>query len=238
MEPRLPDVLTGTHNTPALIVSVFGEAVDLPGMADAAIRAGADVIEWRADMSRDWESCADALADVSVPTIATVRSDREGGQFPGHGHDYTAAAMKLAAKRFDVLDVEIKRSAAYQVVAIAHDAGIPVIASYHDFEKTPRDPEILAVLDEMVEAEADLLKIALAPAHPDDTWRQMELSRGLRGRYGVPIISISMGGDAAWTRLAADACGSVATFASIGEEAAPGQLDAGLVRHVLDALGR
>lgn len=238
MEPTLPHALSGAGETPALIVSIFGGPQDLQGMIERATAAGADVIEWRADLSDDWDSCSDVMADCELPTIATVRSDREGGRFPGRGHEYAAAVMKLASRDFDVIDVEIKRSAAYQAVAVAHDRGIPVLASYHSIENTPRDADLLDTLQEMVEAEADLLKIACMPAHADDTWRQMELSRGLKGRFGAPVISISMGADAAWTRLAAGACGSVATFASVGEGSAPGQLDARLVRSVLDALGR
>ena len=236
MEPRLPGALTGTK--PALIVPIFGTPGEISGLVERASAAGADIIEWRADLSEDWDSCADILADSELPTIATVRSDREGGRFPGTGHDYAAAAMKIAAMGFDVLDVEIKRSSAFQIFPIAHDHGIPVIASHHNFKETPRDVEIIEILEEMVEAEADLLKVAFQPAHADDTWRQMELSRGLRGRFGVPIISISMGHDAAWSRLVARACGSAATFGTVGGESAPGQLDAALVRSVLDALDR
>lgn len=237
MEPRLPNVLTGADH-PALIVPTFGSPEDVSTMAAAAVAGGADVIEWRADLSDQWETCADALAGVSVPILATLRSDSEGGRFPARGHEYTTAVMRLATMGFDILDVEIKRPAAYQAVSAAHDSGIPVIASHHSFDHTPANSEILAILDEMVEARADLLKVAFTPQHDDDTWRQMELSRGLQRRYGLPIISISMGAGAAWTRLAAGACGSAATFASLGDGSAPGQLDIKLVRSVLDALGR
>lgn len=238
MEPRLPRALTGVESKPALIVPVFGTPHELAAMVEQAAAAGADVIEWRADLTDDWDSSADVLSDSPLPTIATVRSDREGGKFPGEGHNYAAAAMKLATMQFDVLDVEIKRSAAFQIVPIAHDHGIPVITSHHNFDATPRNEEIIETLEDMAVVGADLLKIAFHPAHADDTWRQMELTRGLGHRFGAPIISISMGLDAAWTRLAAAACGSVATFGTVGSESAPGQMDAVLVRTVLDALDR
>lgn len=237
MEPRLPSALSGTGR-PALIVPIYGRADDLPAKAQAAVSAGADLVEWRADLSEDWDACAQALADVSVPVIATIRTDSEGGSFPDRGSDYATAVLSLAAKRFDVIDIEIGRAGANGAIAAARASGIPVIASHHSFEVTPRDEEILAILDDMAAAEADLLKIAFTPVNEDDTWRQMALSRGMQRRYGVPIISISMGPDAAWTRLAARACGSAATFASVGDGSAPGQLDAELVRSVLDALAR
>ncbi|MGO1401854.1 MAG: type I 3-dehydroquinate dehydratase [Flaviflexus sp.] len=238
MEPRLPEPLTGASPVPALIVSVFGAPSEIPAQLAEAREAGADCIEWRADLSDDWDACAEQFEGIELPVIATIRTDREGGKFPGHGHDYAAAAMRLARPPFAAIDVEVGRSAAYQVVPMAHDAGIPVIASHHDFTSTPRNDDILATLNDMAEIEADLLKIAYMPKHSDDTWRQMELTREAKGRFGLPVISISMGQEAAWTRVAAKACGSVATFGALGGGSAPGQLDAHLLRRVIDALGR
>ena len=235
MNPHIPRVLTdGT----ALIVPLFGSPQSLPEKIVQAREAGADVVEWRADLSEDWESCAAVLADADVPVIATLRTDREGGAFAGRGEDYLTAVTMLLAAKPDLIDVEINRSAAYRAIALARSSGVPVIASHHNFDMTPRNDDILEILQAMVEADADILKIAFQPLTPDDTWRHMELSRSLTGRFGRPIISISMGDDAAWTRLAAKACGSAATFASLGEGSAPGQIDASLVRGVLDALGR
>lgn len=237
MAVGLPEALQRRGRVPAIIVPIFGEPKELEKKAESAALKGADLIEWRADLSTDWEGCLEALANATIPVIATIRTDREGGEFAGSDSDYEQAVLSLAQGPVAVVDVEINRPPAHGLIARLRHLGISVIASHHNFELTPRNDDIVHTVELMAEAEADLFKIAFMPAYPDDTWRHMELSRELRGRYGVPIISISMGPEAAWTRLAAGSLGSVATFASLDSGSAPGQIDVTLVRDVLHALG-
>lgn len=234
---HLPVELSGTGSVPALIVPIFGEADSLAHKAASAASKGATMVEWRADLSPNWEAGIDALRDSPLPVIATIRTDREGGEYAGTGVDYGQAVLSLARGPFVALDVEINRSAAPSIIPVLHDMGLPVIASHHNFNETPRNDDIMETIRVMEEMEADVFKIAFMPTNPDDTWRQMDLSRKLKGQFGVPIISISMGAEAAWTRVAAGALGSVATFAALDAGSAPGQIDVSLMRDVLRSLG-
>lgn len=234
---QLPGVMLGRGGIPALILPCFGTPDEVADQLVRAAELGADVAEWRVDMSSDWEACARACASSSIPVIATLRSADEGGHYESQSYNYAAEVMKLVLHPFAAVDIEAARPGADQAIAAARDNGVIAIASHHDTVGTPSNSDMMRILENMTELRPDILKLACTPSSTADTWRQMDFTRSMRERLSLPLISVSMGAAAAWTRLAVAASGSVATFASLDAPSAPGQLEAGLVRHVLDALG-
>lgn len=235
--PQLPAVMLGRGGVPALILPCFGTPDEVADQLTRAAELGADVAEWRVDLSSDWEACIRACATSTIPVIATLRSAEEGGNYENHSYNYAAEVMKLVLHPFAAVDIEAARPGADQAIAAARDNGVLAIASHHDTVATPSNSDMMRILEEMIELRPDILKLACTPGSTGDTWRQMDFTRSMRERLSLPLISVSMGAAAAWTRLAVAASGSVATFASLDAPSAPGQLEAGLVRHVLDALG-
>lgn len=234
-------------------------AADVPGLtaqARAAVAAGADVVEWRADAltgnlaPADLVRAADALrsslddspSGEHIPVLATVRTAVEGGQAmltPSEYHDLLHALIEAHAA--DLLDVEVMPDleAARDTVTRARRAGIRSVASNHDLGRTPPASEIARRLMTMQDLGADVAKVAVTPRDPMDvlallhgTWEAIEA--GAR----IPLITVSMGRLGAITRLGGGVFGSCATFAAVGEGSAPGQMDARGVRAALDLVAR
>ncbi len=202
-----------------------------------------DVIEFRADYY-DNVADRDKLMDVLERLKAifsdrlllfTYRSEEEGGELR---HDWAENMLDdiwewvIAEKKVDLIDIELK-SGNYRVArtaAKAHEAGIFVIMSNHNFEKTPHDDEILEMFRQMEILGADILKIAATPKVKFDVQRIMDLTKDITsGKTGAdylehPVITISMGEDGRVSRTSGRQTGSAMTFASVDSGSAPGQL--------------
>ena len=202
-----------------------------------------DVIEFRADY---YDDVADREKLTSLMNrlrivfpgrllLFTYRSEEEGGELR---HDRAENLLDeiwewvIAGKLADLIDIELK-SGNYRVArtaAKAHEAGMFVIMSNHNFEKTPHDDEILEMFREMEILGADILKIAATPKVKFDVQRLMDLTKDITsGRKGSdylehPVITISMGSDGAISRTSGRETGSAMTFAMVGSGSAPGQL--------------
>ena len=78
--------------------------------------------------------------------LFTIRTQRQGGSFPNDAAAYRRfCTLALASARLDYLDLEDTTPAedSRALMTLAHEMGVRVIASYHDFEKTPAVAEIL-----------------------------------------------------------------------------------------------
>ena len=133
-----------------------------------------DVVEWRMDWFEEVECCEKAVAMLQVlreampemPILATFRSKKEGGEL----EISTAAYVELNkaiidSGNADLIDVELFTGEAQvkELIAHAHDKGVRVIMSNHDFDKTPSYNEILTRLKAMQTLGADIPKIAVMP---------------------------------------------------------------------------
>jgi 3-dehydroquinate dehydratase-1 len=112
-----------------------------------------------------------------------------------------------------------------------------VVASNHDFDATPPAAEIVARLEAMEAAGADVAKIAVMPRSAADVVTLIAATESRHRVAGIPLITMSMGALGAVTRIGGGTFGSAATFATVGAASAPGQLPAVGVRAALDLLG-
>ena len=105
-----------------------------------------DVVEWRMDWFEEVECCEKAVAMLQVlreaipemPILATFRSKKEGGEL----EISTAAYVELNkaiidSGNADLIDVELFTGEAQvkELIAHAHDKGVRVIMSNHDFDR-------------------------------------------------------------------------------------------------------
>ena len=134
----------------------------------------ADCVEWRAD----W---FDAVSDVNALAhclhglrtalgekllLVTFRTQAEGGEKPLAQEEYAAFCTTVCASGCaDLLDIEFfpNRKALPALIAQAHAAGVAVVCSSHDFEKTPPKEELVHRMTAMQQAGADLPKLAVMP---------------------------------------------------------------------------
>ena len=196
---------------------------------------------------------ADAIA--GAPVLLTCRTAAEGGRAQLDDASYGALLRSVLdgladwapERRPAAIDVEVQHGCLPQVCAQAHELGIDIVASFHDFEATPADEVLEEVLARMAREGADLAKIAVWPTSADDVARLLGVcaraTAGARERsgLGVPVAAMSMGALGAVSRVA-PAFGSALTFAVVPDEqgqaraSAPGQLPLQDVRRCLELL--
>ena len=196
----------------------------------------ADVVEWRVDWYEDifdfakTEATMQALREVlgEMPILFTFRTSKEGGEKAIETEAYVELNQNAAKTGLvDLVDVEAFTGddAVKAVVDIAHENGVKVIASNHDFHKTPEKEEIVSRLRKMQELGADIPKIAVMPQNKKDVLTLLAATEEMVSEYADrPIITMSMSGTGVISRLCGEVFGSALTFGAVGKVSAPGQM--------------
>ena len=218
--------------------------------AGKAAAAGADLLEWRADL---WEeerpqerleemlfSLASAVPDL--PLLFTVRTKEEGGAAVLSAGDYSEW-IQIAADsgKADLIDIEYLRDPdrMRELTASLQRKNVLVIASSHDFEKTGTEEELFERLRSLDRSGADILKLAVMPADEEDVQALMRaVKRFTSGEMSRPVIAVSMGKTGEISRVEGELYGSCITFGTAGEASAPGQIPAGELRMRLEEVHR
>lgn len=233
---------------PKIIVPLMGATEDALLREAASVAAPVDLAEWRVDWFADAAdfaavtACAAALRAAlgEVPLLATFRTSREGGKGSVTPNGYAALCTALIGSgAIDLLDVEVLAwvGRAPQLIAAAHRAGVRVIASSHDFERTPSRRTLLRRLARMRELGADIAKIAVMPRCPADVLTLLAATEKFcRDAGNPPVITMSMGKAGVLSRVAGETFGSCATFGALQSASAPGQLGVETLDAVLTAL--
>ena len=170
----------------------------------------------------------------------TFRTKEEGGE-QSIGAEAYAEFLRtvLASGQADLIDVELFRGEALlrDICEEARKKGIRVIASSHDFEKTPAKEEIIERLTRMQDCGADLLKLAAMPRDAGDVLTLLSATWEMKEQYAKqPVVTMSMGAKGAVSRLAGEVFGSVMTFGSAGVASAPGQVSVPELKMALEVL--
>lgn len=200
---------------------------------EAAVRAGADLVELRVDGLNDISAVETLLGGPRrLPMIVTVRAAGEGGAWRGSEHDRIALLLHLARLHPDYIDVELatwEQSAEIrQSLAPARHAetggGVAtrLIISHHDFHETPND--LTSLFARLEAAPADVIKAVFMPRDALDALRLLAEMRRLN-RAGRRAVVFGLGEAGLLTRILAKKFGSFLTFAALeaGAESASGQ---------------
>ena len=235
--------------TPKIIVPIVGvtkqEIIDEAKTFDSI---PVDVVEWRVDWFEgvfDFEKVEDVLKELravlgETPILMTFRTSKEGGEKSIEPEDYAKLNIKAAQTGYvDFIDVEIFTGDAIvtKIIDGAHAAGVKVIASNHDFAKTPEKDEIVRRLRKMQTLGADIPKIALMPTCKKDVLTLLEATLEMSEQYADrPIITMSMAGTGVVSRLTGETFGSALTFGAASKASAPGQIGVHELKQVLDII--
>ncbi len=178
---------------------------------DQARKAGADAAEVRVDYLETRE-IEPILARKTLPVIVTARPVWEGGRWTGSEDDRIALLREACRAGAEYVDVEFK---AYK----DFDRGrASLILSWHDFEATPENLD--AIARKMAGLEPAMIKIAVQARGIADAMRCVAVQKTLP----LPGTVIAMGEFGEALRILYRRYGGVVTYASIGDETAPGQL--------------
>lgn len=234
---------------PKICVPVLGRCeADILSSARTALDCRPDVVEWRMDW---FDSVEQSGAVVSMlrqlravfshtPLLCTFRSAKEGGQRELARNHYVDLLCRIIdTGDADLVDVELfsGSEAVEQVVTTAHQKGMAVIGSSHDFSQTPPEEEIISRLEQMAVLGCDIAKIAVMPQTPRDVLTLLSATERMRAKHPeVPIITMSMGQLGLVSRLCGEVFGSSLTFGAAGLASAPGQAPVEELRQILDLL--
>ena len=210
----------------------------------------ADIVEWRMDwyaQATDEQAViktAEKLRNIlgEMPLLATFRTAKEGGEKEILKADYEKLNLAVINSGYaDLIDVEafIGEDTVKRLIVAAHQAGVKVVASNHDFTKTPPKEEIIKRLRQMQSYDADIPKIAVMPEKKADVLSLLEATTEMHEQYADrPIITMSMSHDGMISRICGELTGSALTFGAAGKTSAPGQLDVHELKQILSVLHR
>ncbi len=168
----------------------------------------------------------DALGNI--PILMTFRTSKEGGEKAIEAEAYAKLNIKAAQTGYvDFVDVEIFTGdeIVKKIIDGVHAAGARVIASNHDFFKTPAQSDIVYRLRKMQDMGADIPKIAVMPQNKRDVLTLLSATEEMVTDYADrPIITMSMAGTGVISRLCGGVFGSSMTFGAAKKASAPGQM--------------
>lgn len=195
-----------------------------------------DLVEWRVDWFEDafefdkvlevLEGLREALKDM--PILMTFRTSKEGGEKAIEDAAYAELNIKAAQSGYiDLVDVEAftGNEMLKDIIDAAHEAGVKVVASNHNFSETPTKEEIVDRLCKMQELGADIPKIAVMPNNKKDVLTLLAATEEMVSEHADrPIITMSMKGTGVISRFCGEVFGSALTFGAAKKASAPGQM--------------
>ncbi|WP_115865112.1 type I 3-dehydroquinate dehydratase [Halorussus litoreus] len=219
-------------------------------------REHADAVEFRMDLAA--ERGVDPLAalddyDGELPIIATNRATWEGGEADNDAARLSELAEAAELACVCAVDVELTSLArgegetegevgadrvadADRVVERARRSDTAVIASVHDFERTPPRDDLRGLLDEATER-ADVGKLAVTARDADDVLDLLAVTREFASA-GERVATMAMGAAGRHSRAVAPIYGSRIGYAPVdpAEATAPGQYDLATLARLVDEL--
>jgi 3-dehydroquinate dehydratase I len=201
---------------------------DIEVRSDAATaRPHADLFELRVDhfenrdLSSARETCREAAAH-GLPLLGTVRSAAEGGG-TGLTEAQRLQLFEVIVPEVDAVDIELGAAIRTDVIELARKHGRPVIISYHNFDHTPADNNLVAMIEAAKDQGADIVKLAVTAQSMGDTDRLLGV---LRAHRSNGLILIAMGAHGAMSRVFFPLLGSLLTYGFARSANAPGQVSA------------
>jgi 3-dehydroquinate dehydratase-1 len=193
-------------------------------------------LEWRVDFFADIADTAAVLALAAAiraaaphtPVLFTRRSTKEGGEPIPLSEEQVVAliAAVCASGMVQFVDFEMNNDPAHvaQVRAAAHAHGVLLLLSFHNFQATPAQEVLCQRFAQAQALGADVAKIAVMPQRLEDVLAVLAATLESSQKLDIPLVSMSMGGYGALTRLFGFAFGSAMSFVVGAAASAPGQV--------------
>lgn len=207
-----------------------------------------DIAEWRVDWYEDvfnMEILKQTLFELravlgNIPLLFTFRTSKEGGEKSIDLKAYAELNIEVARTgNVDLIDVEAFTGdeIVKEIIEKAHECGVKVVASNHDFFATPSKEEIISRLIKMLDLGADIPKIAVMPQSRKDVLTLLSATEEMYSNHADrPIITMSMAGTGLISRLAGETFGSSLTFGAAKKASAPGQIGVNELHEVLKVI--
>ena len=233
---------------PKICVPIVGKTKEeILNSARSFENAAPDIVEWRVDWFEgvfDFQQVEDVLKELrgvlaETPILFTFRTSKEGGEKSIDVSDYVELnKMATATGLADLVDVEVFTGdeVVKDIVKCAHEHGVKVVASNHDFDKTPCFSDMMNRLEQMEILGADICKLAVMPITYKDVITLLNMTLEMSHKLERPIVTMAMGKIGVISRITGELTGSSMTFASAGKISAPGQMNVIDMQVLLEAI--
>ncbi len=182
-----------------------------------------DMVEVRLDLiglcGGDWPELCGAIEKQGRPVLLTIRDSCEGGSWRGLEEE-RLALYREGLNVVSAVDVEIDSSILKVLASEAHQQGVRVVGSFHDFNRTPTLAQLKAVEKRGRRLGADIVKMAAMVNTPEDLAQLLAMPAHATG----PICVLGMGALGSVSRVTLPCAGSCLAYGSLVTATAPGQL--------------
>lgn len=249
MKPVVVRNVSIGEGMPKICVPIVGKTREEILMAVKEIlNVPADLVEWRVDYFEsvfEMQKVVALSAELremlgEMPILFTFRTKKEGGEKELNSRAYAMLAqMMIASDNIDLVDVEVfaEKKEVLSIIEVAHKYGVKVVGSSHDFAKTPDKEEIIRRLCYMQSIGVDIPKIAVMPQNKTDVLTLLAATEEMVSTHADrPIVTISMSGIGAVSRIAGEIFGTAITFGAVEKTSAPGQIQAEELKNILEIM--
>lgn len=247
MKPVIVRNLKVGAGRPKICVPIVGiTKEDIINEAKNILSLPVDVVEWRADWFEsvfEIDEVIDTAKELrkvlnDTPILFTIRTLKEGGKREMNLETYAFLNIEVSKSSYvDMIDVEVFSGddIVVDMIEKAHEYNVKVVASNHDFQKTPKKDDMIGRLKKMDQLGADILKIAVMPQSKKDVLTLLLATLEMSEVHTEkPIITMSMSAAGVISRLAGECFGSVLTFGAASKPSAPGQINVRDLEQVLN----
>lgn len=220
-------------NTVRICLVVTGKTLDEFLNNLVAAERESDLVEMRADYISGLKSTdIDIIRQKSTkPSIFTCRKQEEGGKYNGTEKSRLDIIRHAIDLGFDYIDVEYSTLKNLKI----DKKNSKLIASFHDFEKTPPYWELTRLVFDMKQTNADIIKIATMVTKEYDL--QVLYRILLSKKPSENQIIIGMGQLGKQSRILGPLLGSYLTYAATDTSAtAPGQININAMKTIYSLL--
>lgn len=204
-----------------------------------------DMIEWRVDFLEEIHdtgkvlTIAEEISSVSkMPLLFTIRSEKEGGEKISITEDEKVNLLSEVCKTsaVDMVDFEVSNDPEHikALRKVSKENNKKLILSYHNFDHTPANTEIMRRIFNVAFYEADIAKVAVMPQNKDDVLRLLELTKEADDVLDIPVVTMSMGEIGGLSRIVGWAYGSIITFGVGVQSSAPGQVPIDKLKQMIE----
>ncbi len=204
-----------------------------------------DLIEWRADFYEEINNTDSVLLTAKViteatelPILFTIRSEKEGGEQISMTEGGIVSLLSEICRNseVDMIDYEVSNDPENikALRKIATENGKKLILSYHNFEFTPDNAEIMKRLFMAEVYGADIAKAAVMPKSKEDVLRLLTLTKEADNSMRIPLITMSMGSLGGLSRINGWIYGSIVSFGVGVQSSAPGQIQIEKLKQLIE----
>lgn len=250
MSVSIKNMVLGEGQTKICVPIIGRTKEEILAEATSISSIEADIVEWRVDFYEDVMSTSKVLEliislnDVlkDKPILFTFRTKAEGGELDISEELYTELIKAVIKQNIaGAVDVELFKgeNTLEDIATYAKDFDVKVVASNHDFTKTPDKEEIKRRLVLMNKKGAHISKMAVMPQSALDVLTLLSATEELHREYeNMTIITMSMGQLGVVSRLSGGVFGTAMTFGARNSEAAsaPGQVEVGKLKDILNTI--